>query len=179
MQQEYDLEQLEEELSQIKNEVVEYDRTYRNKYNNINNEETFMQKNTYSKYVTEVNTETKDLHNRIIILDTEKYLKSEEWNEYQELVSSMYKIPCLYTYTDQYDINVTKIDGKYYTVFSRNNDIIMIFNYGDHTIPYRQEYYFENSKLVYEEAMAQYQKKMPDGYKHIYSLLNHRYILKP
>lgn len=37
MQQEYDLEQLEEELSQIKNEVVEYDRTYRNKYNDTTN----------------------------------------------------------------------------------------------------------------------------------------------
>jgi len=97
MQQEYDLKQLEEELSQIKNEVVEYDNKYRSKYIDTTNvvDGNMMVTNNYDSYITMVNTETKDLHNRIIILDTEKYLESEEWDEYQELVSSMYKIPCL------------------------------------------------------------------------------------
>jgi len=171
MSHENDLRQLEEELSQIRKEMAEYVRKYRYPYININNEETAMQKNTYGKYVTEVNTETKDLHQRIMVLDTKKYQENGNDHEQQYIKHIQLKdeIYCMYTHTvsadeavDGCDISVTKINDKYYSVISMNGNVIAMCNYGDLYVPYQQEYYFDNTKLIYEEAMAQYRKKHPN-----------------
>ena len=61
------------------------------------------------------------------------------------------------------DISVTKQGDKYYTVFSVDDTVMAMCNYGDLYVPYQQQYYFDNTKLVYEEAMAQYNRKHPNN----------------